>query len=122
MEEVKQEMVDISENHNIWIQISSSNEFDVSPSLGRREQLLQPEPINPNDSINNGKLDQIIISQEKWPFLSESQVEVSSRELTNEIKRLKTESTVAGIEFLNLTKSLRDYRKKMIKKKKVTES
>ena len=49
--------------------------------------------------------------------MSESQLEVSSREITNEVTRLKSEATVAGIEFLNLTKSLRDHRKKMLRKK-----
>ncbi len=69
----------------------------------QHHHVTLPSPLLPN-----------LVQHEKWPFLAESQGEVSSRELVNRISLLREEAEILGAEFISLAAKYREERKRLL--------
>jgi hypothetical protein len=55
-----------------------------------------------------------VVQHDKWPFLAETQPEVSSRELVNTMSSLREEAELLGGEFIALAAKYREERKRLL--------
>lgn len=65
---------------------------------------------------NNNKiaLTDMNVTEERWPFSTEEQSDVTSRNLDMMLTKAKTDAEVLGLEFMNLAAQYKEQRKRML--------
>jgi len=124
-EEIKRlSAADTSIDHNIWLQTSSLEKIHIEAFQSFSDAII-PIVNNTDKSdaiVGNKKLDKltsiedIVVPPEKGPFMSESQFEVSSRELSLMLTKMKEEAVIVGAELVNLTSKYKETRKVQMRK------
>jgi hypothetical protein len=94
---------DLSKMPQIWLQVSSVEHFEVK-AISRNDL-----PLGFNASVAD-----VTVPEDKWPFSSETQVEVSSRGLQNMLTRAKTDAQLVGLQFMSLANQYKEERKKAL--------
>eukprot|EP01041_Mallomonas_annulata_P000637 gene637-1230_t len=72
-----------------------------SSNSGGRPATYHSEDVLPIlDLIRNASLDRVLIDKERWPFIAERQVDVSSRGLCDMVTRLRMEADIVRAELI----------------------
>lgn len=103
-----QDELDLQLDHHIWMQCSSLENIELTPVLATNvlSELEVPEPLLPSE-----------INEDTWPFVVESQSEVSSRELMDAMTIARAEAENLADEFIDLAKKYKEVRKELLYRK-----
>lgn len=126
-EEIKRaSAADTSVEHNVWLQSSSTDEILIAAFGSFSSSPLEGPPLDGEiKSIKRGSttsVEDMVVLPEKGPFMAESQLEVSSRELTKLLCQLKSEAVAVGAEVVALTAKYKDLRRSQLRSEKQSKA
>eukprot|EP01036_Dinobryon_divergens_P030911 gene30911-40229_t len=102
---------DTAIEHNIWLQASTLESANVDPFVAFTPS---PDPVpSASKDVKIGSvstLEDLQVQPATGPFMSESQLEVSSRELSVLLTKIKGESVSTGAHLVSLMSKYRDMR------------
>lgn len=118
-EEIKRlAAADVSLEHNVWLQASSLESISIEKFVKFSSDESNAKNVEKFKDVKIGNFSDLIdmkVQPQKGPFMSESQLEVSSRELTNLLTQLRSEAVLVGAELVNIIAKYKDIRKNQLK-------